>query len=265
MSTTPDPTPVDPTPFDPTLAGAASEPTRVDGPLGAEPELLDTPLRSDTFDAVPDDLPPATGQRDRGADTTATLRQAELKAFYAAAGATEVVVGAVRGTLTETQRWASERLAELRFRRAELADQAEEMRQRAEGLPQDVKAVPQAAKGRAAELQEQATSTYAGLAGRGQRVLQGVRADVVNRIDPVFDRLQERVDAARKAIRGAAASAVPPADAPVPTAPSTLAADDLRTEADLLDEEIVGVEEIVVDNVVVEPLPRTDEGYQQER
>ena len=225
MTSTPDPTPVDPTPVNPTpvdpdLATGWVDPTPVETPL------VEEPVPGPQGVPLQDDAPAREDVRQRAAETAAAMRESDLKAIYAAAGATQVIVGAVRETVTETSRWASARLAELRFRRAELAKQAEEMRQRAEGLPEDVKAVPEVARTRAADLQQQATGTYSELADRGQRALSGVRADVVNRIDPAFDRLAERLEAARRAIRGAAVQTpVPPVPAPVaePAAPTPAA------------------------------------------
>ncbi|CAA9312320.1 MAG: Endo-1,4-beta-xylanase, partial [uncultured Friedmanniella sp.] len=211
MSTTPDPTPVDPTPVDPTpvdpdLSAGWVDPTPVETPLaaGTVPGPGDVPLQDEPVSEQGHETPAREEMRRRAAKTAAAMRESDLKAIYAAAGATQVIAGAVRETVTETSRWASARLAELRFRRAELAKQAEEMRQRAEGLPEDVKAVPDVARTRAADLQQQATGTYSELADRGQRVLHDVRSDVVNRLDPALDGLAERLEAARRALRGAA-------------------------------------------------------------
>ncbi len=253
MSTTPDPTPVD-GPFDaytvpdPDPTPTAEEP--VAAPAAAEEEL--PPVR--------EDVPPRVGK------TTASMREADLRALYAAAGATEVLVGAVRGTVTETSRWASARLSELRFRRAELAKQAEEMRQRAEGLPEEVKSVPDAAKTRVADLQQQATGTYSDLANRGQRVLHDVRSEVVNRIDPAFERLQERLESARRAIRGAAApKPSTPAAAAAASAPASdggVTTPEPET-SDLGHPDAVVVEEIVVADTT--PFASSDEDARTER
>ncbi|WP_375430228.1 hypothetical protein [uncultured Friedmanniella sp.] len=242
MSTTSDPTPLDetlldttptdPTPVEPTLAGAPDEP------------LLGT-------------VPPA---KPTVAEIAAARRESDLKALYAFAGITELAVGAVRSTVTDTSRWASARLAELRFRREELAKQAEEVariqaeqvRKLAEGLPEDVKAVPEVAKGRVTELQEQATSTYSDLANRGQRALDGVRSDVAGRIDPAFDKIQERIDAARRAIKAraaavAAAASVP--EAPVadePVVPEPTFADASEPVEAVVVEDVIVVEDVVL-------------------
>jgi hypothetical protein len=247
-----------PTPVDPDLSTSWVDPTPVEEPLGAG-----TLPQPDAAPGVPaDEVPPTTEDvRRRAAETRAAMREADRKVIYAAAGATQVLVGAVRETVTETSRWANARLAELRFRRTELAKQAEEMRQRAEGLPEEVKAVPEVARTRVADLQQQATGTYSDLANRGQRVLLDVRSDVVNRIDPAFDKLQERIDAARRAIRGAAVQAPIPPAAPVaePTAPAEAA----PVVEDLDVQDAVLVED--VPEVVVEPAPSTGEDPYQGR
>jgi hypothetical protein len=271
MSTTPNP---NPTPVDPDLSANWVDPTPVE-PLN--PATADVLPPTEPVDVTPEPAPLGTedaaplGSEDAAAagakagrkasEATAALRESDLKAIYAAAGATQVLVGAVRETVTETSRWANARLSELRFRRAELAKQAEDMRRRAEGLPEDVKAVPDVAKTRVADLQQQATGTYSDLATRGQRVLHDVRSDVVNRIDPAFDRLQERLEAARRAIRGAAVSApTPPAPVAEPAVP-TPAAPVGESPAPVMDDPDVH-DAVLVEEVVIEP---TGQDTTQER
>jgi len=283
MSTTPDPNPVDPTPVDPDLSSTWVDPTPLEVPLEAEPVAGSDslPPQDTTADATTGapaggaDLPPSAEQaRRKASEATAAMRESDLKALYAAAGATQVVVGAVRETVTETSRWASARLAELRFRRAELAKQAEQMRQRTEDLTEDVaedlKAAPEVAKGRVAELQQQATGTYSDLANRGQRVLNDVRSDVVNRIDPAFDRLQERLEAARRAIRGTAASVPAPPAAPVaepgvPAPAAPVAESPVPTPAETVVEDVAYEDAVIVDEVVIEPHPSTGTDFPQDR
>lgn len=281
MSTTPDPTPVDPTPVDPGLSSTWVDPTPVEVPLEAEPvagadSLPPQDTTSDATTGAPaEEFPPAAEQARRSMSvTTAAMREADLKALYAAAGATQVVVGALRDTVSETSRWASARLAELRFRRAELAKQAEEMRRRtedvAEDVAEDVKAAPQVAKGRVAELQQQATGTYSDLASRGQRVLEDVRSDVVNRIDPAFDRLQERLEAARRSFRGTAASVPAPPAAPVaepgvPTPAAPVAESPVPAPAETVVEDVAYEDAVIVDEIVIEPHPTTGTDFPQDR
>jgi chromosome segregation ATPase len=241
MSTTPDPTPVDPD-----LNSTGIDPTPVEPPEAEAPRVsFDPPLYEEPLDlGTVEEQSAADKAKHRAAEASHAMREADLKALYAAAGATEALVGAVRETVTETERWARAQLSELKFRRKALAKQAEEMRQRAEGLPEDVKAVPEVAKSRVADLQEQATGTYSDLANRGQRVLQDVRTDVVNRIDPAFDRIQQRVDAVRRALRGAAAPT------PTPTAPvaeTTPESGPAGPVDDLIVEDAVLVEDVTVE------------------
>jgi len=252
MSNTPEPTPVDPT-----VNGTGNIPTPVE-PL--EAEAVPGPIGDELPDesivtAQLDESSTSEKAKHRALERAKAMRQADIKALYAAAGATEVLIDAVRDTVNETEKWARAQLSELRFRRQELAKQAEEMRQRAEGLPEDVKAVPEAARSRVADLQEQATGTYSDLANRGQRVLQDVRTDVVKRIDPAFDKVQERVDAIRRALRGAAAST------PTPGAPVA----DTTAPAGPVDDLVVD-DAILVEDVVVEtPEPGLDDNRPQER
>lgn len=187
MSTTPDPTPVDPTPVDPTpLSSVPVEPVPADLPetdLGVGDLPADVP--------VPD---PAAADGPAGAPRP----EPDLRPLYAVAGLTDVVVGAVRTTITDTSHWASARVAELRTRRAELEKQAAEIRERTDALPDQVRVLPEVTRTRVNEFQQQASTTYSDLAGRGQRVVQGV----AQRVDPVFDRLQEGVAAARRLVTG---------------------------------------------------------------
>ncbi|GAA1426791.1 hypothetical protein GCM10009616_02320 [Microlunatus lacustris] len=278
MSTTPDPTPVDPdlpsSWVDPTPVEVPLEADPVAGSDGLPPQDTTTGAATGTPAGAAEDLPPAAEQARRTAsEATAAMRESDLKALYAAAGATQVVVGAVRDTVTETSRWANARLAELRFRRAELAKQAEQMRQRTEDLTEevteDVKAAPDMARGRVAELQQQATGTYSDLASRGQRVLDDVRSEVVNRIDPAFDRLQERLEAARRTIRGTAASvptppAAPVAEPSVPAPAAPVAESPVPAPAETVVED-VAYEDAVVDEVVIEPHPSTGTDSPQDR
>jgi hypothetical protein len=234
MSTTPEPTPADvppvpdvsPVPDVPPVpsAPAADLPTTdlptADGPVTESPT---------TEAAGPTTSAPKT-ERD----------QPDLRPLYAVAGLTEMVVDALRHTLADTQHWASARISELRFRQAELEKQAAELRERAPDLPEQVKTLPEVTRSRVGELQQQATHTYADLAGRGQRV--------VGRVDPVFDRVQESVDRLRRLVTGRASTAPAPepgtADIIVPAPTQTLDADDdlTSTPAGVPDEALVAEE-----------------------
>lgn len=226
MSATPDPTPFDETPVEPITPVEPSTPVEPTTPVDPIPPV-DASLAGPEPEPLLGEVPPVAASseptsdpRPSASETTAAMREADLKAFYAFAGFTELAFGAVRSTVTDTQRWANARLAELRFRRQELTKQSEQVRKIAEALPDDVKAAPEVARGRVTELQEQASSTYNQLADRGQRVLSGVRSDVTGRIDPAFDKIQERIDAALQLIksRAAAAAAAAPSSAASPAA-----------------------------------------------
>lgn len=274
MSSTPDPTSPDPTspdPLDLSSAGTAgTDPTDetssatppVDrAPLSEVPgngePLGETPAAAGlngepTLDPVVE-VPPAQGRPARTTAYTHAMRETDLRAVYALAGFTDVAVGAVRKTVTESQRWAAQRLSELRYRREALAQQVEEVSKITEDLPEDAAAAAHAAKTKAAELQEHATHAYADLADRGQRVLHDVRNDVAERIDPAFDKIQERIDAARRAIKARAAAAAetsgdevatqPAAEEGVPTTvPGTSQAGSGPLSEDVVEVEVTEVE-----------------------
>lgn len=195
MSTTPEPTPYGVPSAADVPVDAPVEEVAATSPAGTDPLGTDLPESG-----VPTTGTPTPGTATAGTTTpgSTTSHEPDLRPLYAVAGLTEVLVGAVRTTVTETQHWASARIAELRFRQAELEKQAAELRERADVLPEQVKTLPDATRSRVSGLQQQASSTYADLAGRGQRLVQGV----AGRVDPVFDRVQERVDAARRVVTG---------------------------------------------------------------
>ena len=178
MSTTPDPNTPDPITPDPISPDPVTPDQVAPEPVTAAPTIPDGP----TAEAAPSSSRPSP----------------DLRPIYAVAGLTDVLVGAVRSTISETQHWASARMAELRFRQAELEKQAAELRERADVLPDQVRTLPEITRTRVSGLQQQPTSTYADLAGRGQRIVQGV----AGRVDPVFDRVQEGVNAARRIVTG---------------------------------------------------------------
>jgi hypothetical protein len=221
MSTTPEPTPYGVPSAADVPVDAPVEEVAATSPTGTDPLGTDLPESG-----VPTTGTPTAGTATPGSTTpgTTTSHEPDLRPLYAVAGLTEVLVGAVRTTVTETQHWASARIAELRFRQAELEKQAAELRERADVLPEQVKTLPDATRSRVSGLQQQASSTYADLAGRGQRLVQGV----AGRVDPVFDRVQERVDAARRVVTGrvggaAATTSTPAAPGAAATAAATAA------------------------------------------
>jgi hypothetical protein len=217
MSTTPEPTP------------------------GEVPPTADTP----STDASVTDSP--VTEPGAGSSTSAKTgrEQPDLRPLYAVAGLTDMVVGAVRSTLADTQHWASARISELRFRQAELEKQAAELRERAPDLPEQVKTLPEVTRSRVGDLQQQATHAYADLAGRGQRVVKGV----AGRVDPVFDRVQESVDRARRLVTGRASAAAAPAagaaDISVPTE-SLNADDDLTSSPSGVPDEALVAEDTIL-------------------
>ena len=98
-------------------------------------------------------------------------------------------------------------------------------------LPEQMHNLPESTRARIAELQKQANellvqanTTYGELAGRGKRVVdgavgnaktlsgkaekraEGVLADVVERVDPAFEKVQEGVTVARKTVTGRTAT-----------------------------------------------------------
>ena len=247
MSSTPHPDPADvPAPKLPETGGPETEVPAAE-PFGSE--TLGAPVT----DAVPENLetePPAAAPTTGAGTSQAHDREADLKPLYAVAGLTDLVVGAVRSTLVDTQQWASARLSEMRFRQAELEKQAAEMRERADDLGEQVKTLPETTRGRVGELQQQANHTYAELAGRGQRVVQ----TVADRVDPVFDRLQESINAARRRVTGRPGAVTAPTPGPtdIIVVEDTLEpADDLRsTPSGVPDEALVAEETILVDGGV---------------
>ena len=192
------------------------------------------------------DPSPSSNEPTDPAPSPSPTHEPDLKPVYAVAGVTEMAVGALRRTVTGGQRWASQRLADLRYRREALAKQAEELRHLGERPP---------------------ASAYDDLADRGQRALRDLRVDVVQRIDPAFDRIQQRIDAARNAIRTRAlpepradAAAGPQPPVPVPVTEAELVPDSaVPTPAPdpVLVDETVPVEPVLVEDDVVTDYPAT--------
>jgi hypothetical protein len=221
------------------------EPTPADVPPAADLPPTDAPVTDGPVTDTPVTGSPVT-EPTAGSTTSATTgrEQPDLRPLYAVAGLTDLVVGALRHTLVDTQHWASARISELRFRQAELEKQAAELRERAPDLPEQVKTLPDVTRTRVGELQQQATHAYDDLAGRGQRVVHGV----AGRVDPVFDRVQESIDKARRLVTGRrSVGAAPAAGAPdiiVSNQTQTLDADDdlTSTPAGVPDEALVAEE-----------------------
>jgi hypothetical protein len=239
MSTTPDPIPGD-IPAGDIPAGdiPAGDIPAADIPATSIP-AGDLPTTDIPVSEVPLTEPDGTTT---AGDVKADREQPDLRPLYAVAGLTELLVEAVRHTLADTQHWASARMAELRFRQAELEKQAAQLRERADDLPDHVRTLPDTARTRAGDFQQQASHVYADLAGRGQRAVHSV----AGRVDPVFDRLQESMEKARRAVTGRTGAGATPtqgqADIIVPT--ETLTGDDdlTSTPAGMPDESLVAEE-----------------------
>jgi hypothetical protein len=250
--------------------------------------MTSTPDPSPTGNEPVDPTPTATPAPDKPTSRwayTPAMRESDLKAIYAVAGVTEIAVGALRRTVSGGSRWASQRVSELRYRREALAKQAEDLRHLGARKPEAVddaaeaaktaaksaaEAAAEAAKSASHGLQASASNAYSDLAQRGHRALHGVRTDVAGRIDPTFDRLQSRIDAARNAIKTRAvpepepepepASPVPTAAAPVvaePVVATPVVAEPVVAEP-VVTEPIVA-EPVVVEDILVDPDRTTPE------
>jgi hypothetical protein len=228
-----------------------------------------SPTANDPVDPTPTPTPDKPSSRWA---YTPAMRESDLKAVYAVAGVTELAVGALRRTVTGGSRWASHRVSELRYRREALAKQAEDLRHLDEHRSEAADAAAEARKNaaeaakNAAEaartaqhgLQATASNAYSDLADRGHRALHDVRADVAARIDPTFDRIQQRIDAARHAIKTRALpEPVPAAPAAESPAAEPVGPDEVVVEPGVgvvVEPEPVVVEPVVVEEVVVEPV-----------
>ncbi len=155
-------------------------------------------------------------------------QESDYTPLYAVAGLTDAVAEAVRKNVAETQERAAQRQSE---RAAQVKANADEVRQFLGTLPEQLKTLPQTTRDRLTGLQQQAgvlrtqaNSTYTELAGRGKRVVDGavatakdlsskaerraedIRADVVDRVDPAFEKVQETVTMARQNVTGRTAT-----------------------------------------------------------
>jgi DNA-directed RNA polymerase subunit F len=147
---------------------------------------------------------------------TAALRS-EYAPLYAVAGLTDALTEVFKGALAETQERTGETLSMLQRRSVVAGKQArenvEELRTLVITLPDQVKNLPEATRARIVDLQRdanelmaQASTTYGQLAGRGKRAVDDAMADVAERVDPAFERVQETVTQARKATTGRTAT-----------------------------------------------------------
>jgi hypothetical protein len=161
--------------------------------------------------------------------------ESDYAPLYAVAGLTDALAEVLRSALAETQGKASERIAALQSKRPELSkqarDSAEELRTFVITLPDQIKNLPESTRARIAELQKQANelrvqanTAYGELAGRGKLAVddamgtarelsgkvehraEGVIHDVAEKVDPVFEKVQETVTVARKNVTGRTAT-----------------------------------------------------------
>jgi protein involved in temperature-dependent protein secretion len=139
--------------------------------------------------------------------------QSDLAPLYAVAGLTGALTEVLRAALADTQQRTGQQLSRLQGRGADARKQATEsatdLRTFVITLPEQVMSLPEATRARIAELQQQAdelrsqaNSAYGEFAGRGRRAVDDVMADLGERVDPAFERVQETVTQARKTITG---------------------------------------------------------------
>ena len=155
--------------------------------------------------------------------------------LYAVAGLTDALAEVLRSALADTQERGRKRIDEIQGRAPELSRQAkgsaDELRTFVITLPDQMRNLPESTRLRIAELQKQANellvqanTAYGELAGRGKRVVdvavgsardlsgkaekraEGVLADVAERVDPAFEKVQEGVTVARKTVTGRSAT-----------------------------------------------------------
>lgn len=231
-----------------------STPAAMPDPAGLEPEPV-ADLGSDPVADVTSDPihTPSADPADLGgippADTTTgqTARDPGLRPLYALAGLTDLLAASVRKTIADSAEEANRRRAEAQARLGERVPAAsgdaspEELRRLLAALPTQLRALPDLARSRAQELQAQATVRYNELTGRGRKVVDGavtsargltakaeqragsVRTEVVERIDPTLDLVQQKVAAARRAAAGDAKSPVyQPSTPATGTEPTTI-------------------------------------------
>ena len=171
--------------------------------------------------------------------TPAQARKAAIESdytpLYAVAGLTDALAEVLRSALADTQERGGSGSTRSRAGAPELSkqakDSADELRTFVITLPDQMRNLPESTRLRIAELQKQANelivhanTTYGELAGRGKRVVdgavgsakdlsgkaekraEGVLADVVERVDPAFEKVQEGVTVARKTVTGRTAT-----------------------------------------------------------
>jgi len=177
----------------------------------------------------------ATTRKQTPAEVRKSALESDYAPLYAVAGLTDALAEVLKNALAETQGKANKRLAALQDKRPELTKQAkesaEELRTFVITLPDQFKNLPESTRARIAELQKQANellaqanTAYGELAGRGKLAVddavgtarelsgkaehraEGVIHDVAEKVDPVFEKVQESVTVARENVTGRTAT-----------------------------------------------------------
>lgn len=168
--------------------------------------------------------------------TPAQARKAALESdyttLYAVAGLTEAVATTVQTTLAQTTELAGQRFAAWQDKSEKQAKAtADDVTRFVRSLPEQVKTLPETTKARLSDWQKQAqglvrdaNTAYADLAGRGKKAVDetlstaqklsgraerratDVRSDLVDAVDPAFEKVQETVTQARKTATGRTAT-----------------------------------------------------------
>ncbi|HET9650076.1 MAG TPA: hypothetical protein VFP34_17860, partial [Microlunatus sp.] len=169
-----------------------------------------------------------TTRKQTPAQARKSALESDFAPLYAVAGLADTLAAQTRTTLLATRE-------RFQFRQDELESvsktRVEELTQFVKSLPEQVKALPDTTKAKLAEAQEQFKTLYAefatsygDLAGRGKRAVdealgsakaltvkaekqaEEVAADVAERIDPAFEKVQEGVTVARQKVTGRTAT-----------------------------------------------------------
>lgn len=152
---------------------------------------------------------PTTQRTETPAQAKKSAVESDYAPFYAMAGLTDVLATTMRESLQHTQ----------------------ERAKRIRTVPSQIKAFPETTKARVAEMQhqlhaylDQASTTYADLAGRGKRAVDEtivtaktlstkaehkadeIGQDMADTVDPAFEQVQEAVTVARKNVTGRTAT-----------------------------------------------------------
>jgi hypothetical protein len=169
-----------------------------------------------------------TTRKQTPAQARKSALESDFAPLYAVAGLADTFAAQTKTTLLTTRERFQVRQDELE---SVSKARVEELTQFVKSLPEQVKALPDTTKAKIAEAQEQfktlyvefATS-YGDLAGRGKRAVdealgsakaltvkaekqaEEVAADVAERIDPAFEKVQEGVTVARQKVTGRTAT-----------------------------------------------------------